>query len=461
MRLFETLIILLDLPLLAFALANHAWPVWMIVLAVLPVLMVLVHSFAERYRWQMVPAYIGSVLVAVFGLVSYVQHTPIRIGIVVAATVLLFVSSVLATILPVFSLPEPGGPHAIGTITQQWTARGELGRTDQSLPRKLNIQFWYPTETKRGRRSRYRTADAQGLKAHLRLARTHSIVNAPVSRAQRQFPVVLFSPGWKGHLTQNTIQFEMLASYGFIVLSMEHSPAENLPLYFDPSREENLRGYAVEIKRRAHDVLFVLDQLEKLNRQDPDARFTSLLDLSRIGMFGYSFGGALSAEACWLDPRIKAGINMDGLMFGEVTKTGVRQPFFFMSDDSGGPSECDLQSPDPRRQLHARALEADCKLIDRSLAQYGGYYLRIRGAAHSNYSDRPLYSPLKRLTDAGSIDVQTCIQIINAYIQAFFELHLNGKPQELLNGKHSDYPEALFRCHPVPIAENPTLATIA
>jgi dienelactone hydrolase len=459
MRLFEILIVLSDLALVAFALANHAGLVWMLALAVLPCLIVLTHWIVEGYRWQMAPAYVASVLLAVFDLLGHGQHSLLSIGIVVVAAILLFASSILATVLPVFSLPEPGGPHATGTATQQWTVSA-LGRSDQSSPRRLNIQFWYPTETKRGKLSPYRSEDAQGLKAYLRLARTHSIVDAPVSQAQQQFPVVLFSPGWKGHLTQNTIQFEMLASHGFIVLAMEHPPAEALPLFFDPTSEENLRGYAVEVKRRAQDVQFVLDRLEALNQQDPDARFTNRLDLSRIGMFGYSFGGALSAEACWLDPRIKAGMNMDGLMFGEVTKTGVRQPFFFMSDDSGGPSDRDLHSPDPRRQIHARALEADIKLIDRSLAQYGGYYLRIQGAAHSNYSDRPLYSPLKRLTDAGSIDVTTCFQIINAYTRAFFEQHLNGKPQELLSGKDA-YPQAIFRYHPVPVAVDPRLATIA
>jgi hypothetical protein len=64
------------------------------------------------------------------------------------------------------------------------------------------------------------------------------------------------------------------------------------------------------------------------------------------------------------------------------------------------------------------------------------------------------------LTDAGSIDVTTCFQIINAYTRAFFEQHLNGKPQELLSGKDA-YPQAIFRYHPVPVAVDPRLATIA
>jgi dienelactone hydrolase len=461
MRLFETLIVFLELSFLGLALASHVQLIWVLVLPLASVLVIIFHWFVEGYRWQMAPAYVGSVLLLLFAVTAYGQPGAIALGMIGIAAALLFASLALGTILPVFSLPEPGGPNAIGTVNQQWRVNVAAGRGGETSPRKLNIQFWYPTEIKRGKRAPYRTGDAQGLKAHLRLTRTHAVVNAPVSAKHRQYPVVLFSPGWKGHLTQNTLQFEMLASHGFVVLAMEHPPAQNLPEYFDPTSEENLRGYGVEVKRRALDVQFVLGQLEMLNQRDPDARFTNRLDLSRIGMFGYSFGGALSAEACWLDQRIKAGINMDGMMFGEVTETGVRQPFLFISDDSGGPSERDLHSPDPARQIHARALQADCQFIDRSLAQYGGYYLRIRGAAHSNFSDRPLYSPLKRLTDAGPIDIRTCIKIVNAYTLAFFEQHLNQAAQPLLNETNSEYPEAVFRCQPVPVAVDPKLATIA
>ena len=451
MRLFELLIIVLDLTLLALGFANQVSTMWMVGLAVLSLVVFAFHGSIEGYRWQMVPAYIASFFLFAFGLFGYVGHSHLNLTVPVAAVVLLLGSSLLAVVLPVFSLPDPGGPYGIATVTEQWSV---------SAARTLNLQFWYPTDSAQGNRSAYRTADAQGLKAHLRLVRTHAIVNAPLTQMESTFPVILYSPGWKGHLTQNTVQFEMLASHGFIVIAMEHPAAETLPVYFDPSSEENLRRYAVEVKLRADDVVFVLNSLERLN-QDANSRFTVRLDLSRVGMFGYSFGGALAAEACWLDPRIKAGINMDGLMFGEVTKHGIRQPFFFMSDDSGGPSDRDLESPDSSKQLHARALEADCKFIDRSLAQFGGYYLRIRGAAHSNYSDRPLYSRLKRLTDAGSIDMQTCISVINDYVLAFFEQHLNGNPQRLLRGSCSKHPEVIFRSHPASVDERTHLATIA
>src|SRR5208282_1514586 len=82
---------------------------------------------------------------------------------------------------------------------------------------------------------------------------------------------------------------------------------------------------------RVHDVKFVVDQLEQFNR--PSGKFFGArLDLNRLGIFGYSFGGAVAAQACWLDRRFKAGIDMEGSLFGEVAEDGVRQPFFFMGD---------------------------------------------------------------------------------------------------------------------------------
>jgi dienelactone hydrolase len=286
-----------------------------------------------------------------------------------------------------------------------------------------------------------------GLKSHLRLVKTHSYIEVPAASVHGGSPVVLFSPGWKGHLTQNTVQFEMLASHGFIVASIEHPASEKLPQDFDPSLHENLKGYSIEVKNRAEDLAYVIDNLEDLTGNDPRGLFTGCFDLRRAGVFGYSFGGAVAAEACYLDKRLKAGINMDGLMFGDAAEAGVEQPFFFMSDGASLPSEAELNSPDPRKQLHARVLVADIERIQRSFEKHGGYCLSIKGSAHSNYSDRPLYSPLKRITDAGAIDKFKAIDIINNYTLAFFDEHLNGSKQRLLDMQSVENSDINFRRH--------------
>ncbi len=125
MRLFEILIVLLDMPLLGFAFPSHASQVWMSLLLPVVILVIVLHWIIEGYRWQMVPAYVSSVLLTVIALMNHGQHPAITVSVIVTAAVLLLASSVLATILPVFSLPEPDGPNVIGTIAQQWTVPNE------------------------------------------------------------------------------------------------------------------------------------------------------------------------------------------------------------------------------------------------------------------------------------------------------------------------------------------------
>jgi dienelactone hydrolase len=439
MRTLEKLLIVLVSGALILDFVRH--PLTVGILAVVAGFVGLLHGFIEKPRWQMIPAYVATAEVLVYSLVGGRFPTAITLS----TGILLATSVALGTLLPVFPLPEPGGFYSVGTVTRRWTtARTPGGDIAESVPRRLTIQFWYPTDDRSGKRSLYRNEDARGLKAHLRLVRTHSFLDVPLSSAADKFPVILFSPGWKGHLTQNTVQFEMLASRGFVVASIEHPRAEGLPADFDPSLEENLLGYDREVGIRAEDIQFVLDQIEGLDQNDPEGLFTGRLDTSSIGMLGYSFGGAVTMEACWRDSRLKAGINLDGMLFGESAEAGVRQPFLFMSSDGPLPSESDLQCPDARRRVHMQALDRDMKRIQRSLGQYGGYYLRIEGAAHSNFSDRPLYSPLRRLTDAGRMRPQRAFQIINEYTLAFFEQYLNGRVQSILESRVSPYQDADF-----------------
>ena len=74
------------------------------------------------------------------------------------------------------------------------------------------------------------------------------------------------------------------------------------------------------MKARIADTRFVLNELAALNSgASPDARHRPLpaglagtLDLTRVGMFGHSLGGATSAEAMAADRRILAGLDLDG-----------------------------------------------------------------------------------------------------------------------------------------------------
>ena len=48
-------------------------------------------------------------------------------------------------------------------------------------------------------------------------------------------------------------------------------------------------------------------------------------------MFGHSLGGATAAAAMLEDQRIKAGVNLDGTLFGPVVNAGLDRPFMLVA----------------------------------------------------------------------------------------------------------------------------------
>jgi predicted dienelactone hydrolase len=276
--------------------------------------------------------------------------------------------------------------------------------------------------------------------------RTHARVGAPVNRRAGGLPVVLYSPGLDGPRALGTVLVEELASRGYIVVTVDHtyqpdqvefpgSRVERGKMPEPKTDEEFNKLIDVLLATRTADMKFVLNQLARLDRgQNPDAESTPLpaglsgaLDLSHIGMFGHSFGGATAAQLTHDDRRVDAGINMDGILVGPVVQSGVTKPFLQVAAGEIHPSWKSFgeKSSGWKREAH------------------------FAGAAHLSFSDLQAMIPQvsEKLKDVpvaeliGTIDPDRSIAAQRAYVTAFFDLHLRGRRTPLFDGPSATYPD--------------------
>ncbi|GBF77396.1 putative carboxylic ester hydrolase [Paenibacillus sp. 598K] len=145
-------------------------------------------------------------------------------------------------------------------------------------------------------------------------------------------------------------------------------------------------------------------QLEQLNSKDEQGFFTGRLDLSRIGMFGHSYGGAASAQMLLKDPRIKAAMNMDGTLYG---------------------------SPMPGTGLWEETVNRRTNAL-----QGGGFTMTIPHTSHMSFTDFHLFSPI--LSNPGE-DPRLVHRIINEVSVAFFNQYLKGIPSSTLEQLADQY----------------------
>jgi pimeloyl-ACP methyl ester carboxylesterase len=170
------------------------------------------------------------------------------------------------------------------------------------------------------------------------------------------------------------------------------------------------------------DIAFVLDRLDRLNASDPSGRFTGRLDMTRVGVFGHSFGGATAAQFCSQDSRCKAGIDIDGSLHGSVIQTGLHKPFMFLGSERG-----DFSS-----DAEVSQILADIRSVYDRLPADGRLRISIRGANHFTFTDDGalLKSHVLRgvLRVAGKLGIDGRRQLaVTAYcVHSFFDAYLKG-----------------------------------
>lgn len=127
----------------------------------------------------------------------------------------------------------------------------------------------------------------------------------------------------------------------------------------------------------------------------------------------------------------------------DVVKSGLQQPALWISRDaetmrlerrrSGGWSEADISA----HQSSMQAVFAN--------SQGARYFVQVPGMFHVNLKDVPYWSPLLSwLGVIGPINAQRAHDIINAYSLAFFNHHLLGRAEALIDGSANQYPEVIY-----------------
>jgi len=396
-----------------------------------------------------------------------VKRKGLRFSSLVAAYLGFVLALVFPLALPVVNLPQPSGSYPVGTTNFRLVdeSRQEIFTENPTDVRNLAVRVWYPAERvdglplatywdRKGETGRIYSLNADMgtfWYTHLSRVKTNSRLGAPVSGQERKFPVIIYSPSFYGMNTENTMLFEELASQGYIVFSIAHTietiasvypDGEILPgnyeyisTLFDSNAEQEKQLYldyrtaetekqkaeiAVQIltvdeeavqlvKVRTADVLFVLDELERMN--GVDELFGSRLNLDQVGVMGWSFGGGTAIEALIADSRFKAGINIDGWPYGERFNTGkmIHQPFMLVRSVS----EDDVE-------------DVVTSLLEKQLAG-PAYVYQIKNAAHTNFWDFTLFFEIYQyLGYWDSIDAQQLLTVEGTYIVGFFNQYLKG-----------------------------------
>ena len=428
-----------------------------------------VHVAVGAPRWVLLPLYLfdlGAAFVSALRLGHMPEVRP-RWRRVLARTLML-AAAALAVLTPTWILPiptyePPTGPYQVGTRAEYWvdSSRAETFTADPADHRRLMVQVWYPADPEpENPRVRAhprpdllaagiagRAAVQTALMGMAGTGLTWAHADAPMSGAARTFPLLVFSHGFGGTRFQNGFQMAELASHGYVIVATDHTfhstgtvfPGDEI-VWPDSLSTTLIQQDSAAIRfvnLWAADGRFLIDRMSALVRDDPRRLFTGRIDTTRIGYFGHSFGGATAAQIMSLDPRVQAGLNMDGYPFGTAWEAGLSRPFLELRGDAIDPGaipEAQLEAAGSSR-AKLQALMDSWGVRTTTLTRGGGFGVHLAGATHMNFSDSPLWSPAlaQPLGLAGPIDSREGHRLINALVRGFFDRHLKQRPAGVLD----------------------------
>ncbi|MEM8986734.1 MAG: hypothetical protein AAGC95_08430 [Pseudomonadota bacterium] len=412
-----------------------------------------------------------------------------------AFTVLALVAGGLLHFFPITNLPEPSGPNTVGIRTFELTddtRKGVLG-VGENAPRRLLVRVWYPAEKPEDARPAYYFNDLEAkstargfgdvigfgpLATFFKHAKTNAYPDAALVSDMKVLPTIFFSHGAIGHLAQNTVLMEELASHGYAVYSIQHT-GDSAPTAFpngdvipsDPALkiemetsnevlgkyddakakalgsddlDERFAGQLDWMSRRqtdgekmtysepiwVEDRLFVHNALQSGNAPNHVMDVVARSNFESTGQMGMSFGGAVTGPLCIIDERCAAGVNLDGAVFSPSTfAQEIKQPFMMFYSDHDIMYKLLLE-----KEYYTEDLSDNHWLYE---FHYEGFKtaglrqdihrIEMSQVTHTGLTDYPLFMrPPLQGPVLGSAPTDVIMGAQNAFILGFFNTYLRG-----------------------------------
>ena len=385
-----------------------------------------------------------------------------------------------SVLVPLESIDPPKGQYNIGTQVYFWTdsSRGEVYTTDPTDYRELMVQIWYPAEGGENyqraphvtfpKKSISSIAKTAGLPASFGNHGTQLVSNSVFGLSPIQnekFPLILFSHGDGGLLTQNTSQVEELVSNGYIVIACNHT--YNASITFDKSGnpipyKQNVswneqaqyhKKYYTNllINYRYQDLAFLLQTLKQNNLNDGSVNpFKNNIDFENVGAMGHSMGGGTTYIAMLKNNEIKAGVALDGWFFGllnEDAQTNTKKPFLHIGQEQF--LDKDIEGDINFSKDGKRNFDIYNTILATNKESYGVY---IKNSLHYSYTDMkliynqnaPFALPLDSL---GEVDKKIVDQVMDKTVLDFFNYSLKGQPFNIKNNDTYNN-QVIYNTHP-------------
>ncbi|XP_064028524.1 platelet-activating factor acetylhydrolase 2, cytoplasmic isoform X2 [Pogoniulus pusillus] len=261
--------------------------------------------------------------------------------------------------------------------------------------------------------------------------------NGPFKPCSRGYPLIIFSHGLGAFRTLYSSVCLELASWGFVVASLEHRDHSACATYFctaEAGREEWIPYQQVprgqkefyfrkqQIHQRAEECVRALRLFQDLSsgrsvpnalQQDFDlSALQGSIDVSKAAAVGHSFGGVTAVLALVKEPSFRCAVALDAWMFPLENSLypEVPRPVLFINTEQ-------FQTP----ESVAKMKRLSCRNSQTKI-------ITILGSVHQSHTDLIFLTGrlIGRIFSArGTLDPYKCLDITSRAALAFLQRHLN------------------------------------